>query len=295
MVLFGSSRAASSPAHTPVTTNPYLIHPATIVEKHQEAADIISFRLRLNDENVRRTFQFRAGQFNMLYVFGVGEVAISIVSDPDQPEHLDHTIRIVGRTTQVIERMQVGDVLGIRGPFGQGWPMETAKGKDVLVVTGGLGCAPVVGSIEYMFRRREQYGTIKILHGVKAPHDLLYRERFDTWRNHPDTEVYLTSDEPGKTWHYHVGVVTELFEDIQLDPERTLVMMCGPEIMMRVAVNSLTHRGLRPDHMYVSLERHMECGIGLCGHCQLGPYFLCKDGPVMRFDKVFPFLGKSGI
>ncbi|NKB81351.1 MAG: Ni/Fe hydrogenase subunit gamma [Nitrospirales bacterium] len=276
-------------------SNPYLIHPATIIEKRQETSNIVSFRLQLTDPDVRQQFCFQAGQFNMLYAFGVGEVAISIVSDPDEPEYLDHTIRIVGRTTQVMGHMNIGDSLGIRGAFGKGWPMEEAKEKDVLVITGGLGCAPVVGAIEYMFRRREQYGRIKILHGVKAPHDLLYRERFDAWRNHPNTEVYLTSDEPGKTWHYHVGVVTELFDQIDLDPGRTLVMMCGPEIMMRVSMSVLTHRGLGPDQMYASLERHMECGIGLCGHCQLGPFFLCKDGPVMRYDHVIPFLGKGGM
>lgn len=278
-----------------MTPNPYLINPATIVEKKQEAENIVSFRLQLSDHHIRESFRFQAGQFNMVYAFGVGEVAISIVSDPDEREYLDHTIRVVGRTTRVIGDMNVGETLGIRGAFGQGWPMMEAKGKDILVVTGGLGCAPVVGAIDYMFRRRDQYGAIKILHGVKAPHDLLYRQRFDEWRNQPDTEVYLTSDEPGKTWHYHVGVVTELFEQLHLDPDRTLVMMCGPEIMMRVAVNILTHQGIRTAHMYVSLERHMECGIGLCGHCQLGPFFLCKDGPVMRFDHVMRFLGKGGM
>lgn len=275
--------------------NPFVIHPAKILEKRQEAPDIISFRLCFVDSNQRNAFRFQAGQFNMLYVFGVGEVAISIASDPDEPKFLDHTIRVVGRTTQVLGRMGVGETLGIRGPFGQGWPMVEAIGHDIIVATGGLGCAPVVGAIEYMFRRRQDYGKITILHGVKAPHDLLYRERFDRWRRLPDTEVYLTSDEPGKTWHYHIGVVTELFESVSFDPDRTLVMMCGPEIMMRVAANILTHRGLRPDRMHGSLERHMECGIGLCGHCQFGPFFLCKDGPIMRLDKILPFLGKSGM
>ena len=276
-------------------SNPYLIHPATIINKQHESSDIISFRLQLNDLDTQKQFRFQAGQFNMLYAFGVGEVAISIVSDPDEPEYLDHTIRIVGRTTQVLGKMTVGDGIGIRGPFGVGWPMEEAKGKDVLVITGGLGCAPVIGAIEYMFRRRSQYGKIQILHGVKTPHDLLYRERFEEWRTHEQTEVFLTSDEPGKTWHDHVGVVTELFDRVHIDPERALVMMCGPEIMMRVSRRMLTQHGLRQDQMYVSLERHMECGIGLCGHCQLGPYFLCKDGPVMRFDRVIPFLGKGGM
>jgi len=275
--------------------NPFLIHPATIVEKRHESPDIVSVRLRFENPETRKAYRFQAGQFNMLYVFGVGEVAISIVSDPDEPQVLDHTIRIVGRVTNVLGKMEVGDSIGIRGPFGQGWPMEKAKGQDVLVVTGGLGCAPVVGAIEYMFQRREEYGPIKIIHGVKSPHDLLFRERFDEWRHHPNTEVLLASDEAGKTWHYHVGVVTELFDQVEIRPDHTLVMMCGTEIMMRVAVNILSHRGLRPDGMYVSLERHMECGIGLCGHCQLGPFFLCKDGPVMRLDTILPFLGKSGV
>ncbi len=275
--------------------NPYLIQSATIVDKIQETENITTYRLRLVDEQVRRSFRFTAGQFNMVYLFGVGEVAISIVSDPDEPEFLDHSIRVVGRVTEAIARLQQGDVLGIRGPFGQGWPLEEAQGRDVMIITGGLGCAPVVGAIEYIFRRRTQYGAVKILHGVKMPHDLLYRERFDAWRRHPDTEVLLTSDQPDKTWHYHVGVVTELFERVVVDPGCTMVLMCGPEIMMRMSVPILMQRGIPATAIYCSLERHMECGIGLCGHCQLGPYFLCKDGPVMRYDRVMPWVGRMGV
>ncbi len=227
-----------------MTPNPYLIHPAEIVDKKQESSDIVTFRLQFSDPEYRKSFRFEAGQFNMLYVFGIGEVAISIVSDPDEPEFLDHTIRIVGRVTEILGAMQKGDTVGVRGPFGIGWPMKEAQGKDVLIVTGGLGCAPVVGAIEYMFRRREEYGEMTILHGVKTPHDLLYRERFDAWRHEPRTKVLLTSDEPGKTWHNHVGVVTELFDQLQLNAENSLVMMCGPEIMMRIASSTLSHQGL---------------------------------------------------
>ena len=275
--------------------NPYVIHPARIVEKIREAEYITSYRLELVDEEARRRFRFKAGQFNMVYLFGVGEVAISIVSDPDEPELLDHTIRTVGRTTKAIADLQPGDALGIRGPFGEGWPLEEAKGRNVVIVTGGLGCAPVVGAIEYIFRRREEYGSVKILHGVKTPHDLLYRERFDAWRRHPDTEVLLTSDQPDKTWCYHVGVVTELFEQVSINPAKSTVLMCGPEIMMRLGVPILMRRGIPATAIYVSLERHMECGIGLCGHCQMGPYFLCKDGPVMRYDRVEQWLGRTGV
>ncbi len=275
--------------------NAYAIHPATIVEKVREAEDINTYRLRLLDEPVRRQFRFKAGQFNMVYLFGVGEVAISIVSDPDEPELLDHTIRAVGRITKAIADLRTSDVLGIRGPFGQGWPLEEARGRNVVIVTGGLGCAPVVGAIEYIFRRREQYGSIKILHGVKTPHDLLYRERFDSWRRFPDTEVLLTSDQPDKSWNYHVGVVTELFELVSIDRLKSIVLMCGPEIMMRLGVPILIRRGIPAAAIYVSLERHMECGIGLCGHCQMGPYFVCKDGPVMRYDRVAQWLGRVGV
>lgn len=276
-------------------TNPYLIHPATIVSKAREAEDVTTYRLQLVEERVRQRFRFAAGQFNMVYLLGAGEVAISIVSDPDEPEFLDHTIRAVGRITKAMAALGPGDVVGIRGPFGQGWPLEEARGRNLVIVTGGLGCAPVAGAIEYIFRRRDQYGSVKILHGVKTPQDLLFRERFDAWRDSPDTEVLLTSDQPDKAWRHHVGVVTELFEQVSIDPAKSMVLMCGPEIMMRLGVPILIRRGIPASAVYVSLERHMECGIGLCGHCQMGPYFLCKDGPVMRYDRVARWLGRTGV
>ena len=275
--------------------NPYLIHPATIVQKIREAEDINTYRVQLVDEQTRQHFRFKAGQFNMVYLFGVGEVAISIVSDPDEPQLLDHTIRAVGRVTKAIAELQPGDVLGIRGPFGQGWPLEEARGRNVVIVTGGLGCAPVVGAIEYIFRHRRAYGPVRIIHGVKTPKDLLYRERFESWGRFPDTEVLLTSGQSDKTWHYHIGVVTELFERVTIDPGNSIVLMCGPEIMMRLGVPILMRRGIPETAIYLSLERHMECGIGLCGHCQMGPYFLCKDGPVMRYDRVEQWLGRTGV
>lgn len=279
----------------PMTSNPYGINPAKIQMKRRESDDIDTYRFRLVDPAVRRAYRFSAGQFNMVYVFGVGEVAISIVSDPDEPEWLDHTIRVVGRVTKAIAQLDVGDVLGIRGPFGRGWPLADLREKDIVVVTGGLGCAPVVGAIEYIFRRRRDFGAVKILHGVKTPHDLLYRERFDAWRRQPDTEVYLTSDRADKSWRFHVGVVTELFHAVRFEPAKTAVLMCGPEIMMRLGAPILIERGIPAGAIYVSLERHMECGIGLCGHCQLGPYFLCKDGPVMSYEQVGDWLGRGGV
>lgn len=277
----------------PRPVSPLVPEPAEIIEKRSFGPDLHAYRMRLLDPAARPRFDFQPGQFNMVYVPGVGEVAISISSDPDE-EDLEHTIRIVGRTTRVIETRGPGDVLGLRGPYGNGWPLLEARFKDVLVVTGGLGCAPVSGAIDYMFRRRANYGHLTILHGVKKPTDLVHRARFDVWRREPDTTVLLTTDQPDRAWRDRTGVVTELFEEVAIDPARTVVLMCGPEVMMRYAVRTLRARGVRDDRIYVSLERNMQCAVGWCGHCQLGPEFVCKDGPIFpvaRLGRLFEARG----
>jgi sulfhydrogenase subunit gamma (sulfur reductase) len=205
-----------------------MIYPVRITGRGTETADIYTFTMRFVDHEVQRAYSFKAGQFNMLYAFGAGEVPISIVSDPGDHENLEHTIRIAGRVTGVMAEWKVGEVVGVRGPYGNGWPVEEARGRDAVIITGGLGCAPVVGLINYIFRRRDQYGDLHILHGVRTPNDLLYRERFDEWRRAPRTRVYLTADQPDKSWHYKIGVVTELFDELTV-PSSSIVMMCGPE------------------------------------------------------------------
>jgi sulfhydrogenase subunit gamma (sulfur reductase) len=264
--------------------------PARITAKRPYGPSIYSYRLALVDAGVRPRFDFVPGQFNMVYAPGVGEVAISISSDPDESE-LEHTIRIVGRTTEVIDRLQVGDVLGLRGPYGNGWPLQDARWKDVLVVTGGLGCAPVAGAIEYILRRRASYGRITVLHGVKRPADLAYPERFAAWRSQPDVRVLLTSDEPDRHWRDRTGVVTELFDQVEIDPARTVVLMCGPDVMLRHALRFTRARGVPAERVFLSLERNMKCALGWCGRCQLGPFFLCKDGPILRASDVARFFG----
>ncbi|MGH0030189.1 MAG: FAD/NAD(P)-binding protein [Myxococcota bacterium] len=268
--------------------------PAEIVEKRSFGSELHAYRLRLRDPAACARFDFLPGQFNMVYVPGVGEVAISISSDPDD-EDLEHTIRIVGRTTRVIDRLDVGDVLGLRGPYGSFWPLLEARWKDVVVVTGGLGCAPVTGAIDYMFRRRGSYGRISILHGVKKPADLVHRERFDAWRREPDTHVGLTADQPDRAWRDRVGVVTELFEEVEIDPVRTIAFMCGPQIMSKLAVRILERRGVPAERIFLSLERSMKCAVGLCGHCQLGPAFVCKDGPIFSHARIGRFLEVRGL
>jgi NAD(P)H-flavin reductase len=269
--------------------------PAEIVEKRPETRGIYTFRLRVTDEGKRASFRFRPGQFNMVYAFGVGEVPISIASDPDDVDGLDHTIRVVGNVTGVLERLKVGDVVGLRGPYGSWWPLEESHGRDVIVVTGGLGCAPVVSVISYVVRRRGSFGALKILHGIKAPKDLLYRERFRAWSRHPNTEVHLTTDQPDRTWRHHTGVVTTLLGRVTLEPTNSVVMMCGPEGMMRSAARTLLERGVPAERIYVSIERNMKCAVGLCGHCQLGSEYVCKTGPVFRFDRIRQWFEHPGI
>jgi NAD(P)H-flavin reductase len=264
--------------------------PARIVEKRSFGPGIHAYRLLLLEPDARPRFDFLPGQFNLVYAPGVGEVAISISSDPED-EALEHTIRIVGRTTRVIDRLGVGDVLGLRGPYGSAWPLQEARRKDLVFVTGGLGCAPVSGAIDYVFRRRADYGHVTILHGVKKAADLIHRERFEAWRRHPDTTVRLTSDEPDRHWRDRTGVVTELFEELAFDPTRTLLLMCGPEVMLHYAAGLLRRRGLPEERMFVSVERNMKCAVGLCGRCQLGPSFVCKDGPIYRLSALRPFFG----
>lgn len=279
----------------PVSMNPFIPYPAEIIEKREEARRIYTFRLRLREEEHRRSYRFRPGQFNMVYVFGIGEVPISIVSDPAEPDVLDHTIRAVGMSTRALCNLEKGDVVGLRGPYGSGWPLEEIKGKDLIIVTGGLGCAPVVSVINYVIKRRESYGALKILHGIKTPKDLLYRERFRAWRKHPNTEVYLTVDQPDRNWKYSVGVVTNLFSQVRIDVQNNVVMMCGPEIMMHYAVRDLLSQGMPADRIYLSLERNMKCAVGFCGHCQFGPTFICKDGPVLRYDRIRNFFATREI
>lgn len=229
---------------------------------------------------------FAPGQFNMLYVFGVGEVPISISGDPGHSWELFHTVRAVGSVTRAMRALKRGAHLGLRGPFGRGWPMEEARGKDVLVVAGGLGLAPLRPVIYDLLRCRAEFRRVAVLYGARTPRDLLYRRQLERWRGRFDVRVLVTVDRAGPEWHGRTGVVTALFDAMELDAPATIAMICGPEVMMRFTVRELTARGLAEDRMYVSLERNMKCAIGLCGHCQFGPMFVCKDGPVHRFDRV---------
>lgn len=277
-----------------MSLNPYLPHMAKIVERRQESDTIFTLRLRFEDAAVRESYRFAPGQFNMVYLFGVGEVAISIVSDPEEEGLFDHTIRIVGRVTEGLAALREGDSVGIRGPYGRGWPLQAAEGQDVLIVTGGLGCAPVVSVIHYVIRRRRHFGKLTIVQGVKHSADLIYRKHYEEWARVPNTEVLIAANASSGHWPWHVGPVTELINQADIDPARTVAMMCGPEGMMIAAAKILLHKGMPETALHFSTERNMQCAIGHCGHCQFGGKFVCRDGPVFSYAEIRELLGVRG-
>ncbi|MCW8386249.1 FAD/NAD(P)-binding protein [Fluoribacter dumoffii] len=274
--------------------DPYLPLEALIVDKIEESATIFTLHLRFLDPQHHQQFLFYPGQFNMLYLYGVGEVAISIVSDPEQKEILTHTIRAIGRVTKALQKLKPGERIGVRGPFGRGWPLEQAKNKDVIVLTGGLGCAPSVSIIEYILARREQYGKLSILQGVKHSDDFIFRKQYDIWKKSPNTIIHIAADQAGPKWPWSVGYVTDMIDKLHLNPVNSIVMMCGPEMMMNTAVKVFKQKGMAEDSLYLSMERNMECGIGQCGHCQYGGLFICKDGPVFAYSEIKELFNEPG-
>ncbi len=275
-------------------THAQLPEVAEVVSRVQESPSIFTLGLRLRDPQRHAAFHFQPGQFNMLYLYGVGEIPISIVSDPEDNGLLEHTIRVVGRVTRGFAALQPGDQLGIRGPYGKGWPLDAARGRNLLLITGGLGCAPLVSVINYVMRRRSEYGQVAILQGVKHMDDLIWRERYAHWATLPDTQVLLAADVGGPGWSWHVGLVTDLIERIDFAVRDATVMLCGPEPMMLASARSLTERGVDEHALWLSMERNMQCAVGHCGHCQYGPSFVCKDGPVFNYPALRERLGVKG-
>lgn len=248
-----------------------------------------TFSLELEAMTAREAKPFLAGQFNMLYVFGLGEVPISMSGDPARPG-LVHTVRAVGKVTQAMTRLKRGETVGVRGPFGSNWPLAEATGRDLVLVAGGIGLAPLRPAIYTLLSARKRYGRIAVLYGARAPRDLLFQRELKEWRSRLDIEIEVTVDSADESWRGDVGVVTRLVRRAGFDPTNTTVMICGPEVMMRFTVAELRNRGVGAESIFLSMERNMKCAVGYCGHCQFGPTFICKDGPVFRFDRLEPWL-----
>ena len=234
-------------------------------------------------------FGFVPGQFNMLYMFGLGEVAISLSGDPAEDHRIVHTVRAVGAVSSAITRLRREQVIGVRGPYGSHWPVLDSEGSDVVIVAGGLGLAPLRPVIYHVLAHRERYGRVVVLYGARGPTDILYRRELEAWRRRLDVEITVTVDHAAADRQGNVGVVPSLIPRMPIDPDHAVGMLCGPEIMMRFTVDALRQRGLPMDRIFLSMERNMKCATGHCGHCQFGPAFVCRDGPVFRFDRIAPF------
>jgi NAD(P)H-flavin reductase len=253
-----------------------------VSERRQETSDTWTLELRPHSG---APFRFAPGQFTMLSAFGTGEVPISISGDPDSDGPLVHTVRAVGLATQAICEAAPGSVLEVRGPFGRSWPVAELEGRDVLVIAGGIGLAPLRPAILSLLARRERYGRLLLLYGGRSPEQLLYTGELEEWAAR-GLEVMLTVDSAGPEWLGHVGVVPRLVGHARFQADRAAALLCGPEVMMRFAVAALAQAEVGPDSIYASMERNMQCGIGHCGHCQLGPTLICRDGPVYRWSEL---------
>ncbi len=268
-------------------------HRFRVTRKRSETADTLTFDLAPADG--LDGFAFTPGQFNMLYLFGLGEVPISISGDAEKPDKLIHTVRLVGSVTNGFADLKRGDTIGVRGPYGAGWPMSASAGGDVLVIAGGLGLAPLRPAIYHLLAHRDQFRRVTILYGARSPADLLYRQEVPRWRQRLDVNVEVTVDRADLRWLGNVGVITTLVARAEFDPDHTTALVCGPGVMMRFVAAALERRGLAADRIHVSLERNMRCAIAHCGHCQLGPHFICKDGPVLAYDRVRDILQTSQV
>jgi NAD(P)H-flavin reductase len=276
-----ASASAEAPLRGAMTPVPYRVRSRT-----RETHDTWTLELDPLADAVRP----RAGQFDMLHAFSVGEVPISTSGEHDGAGALTHTIRSVGSVTRALCALEQGSVVGVRGPFGNEWPLAEAAGGDLVVVAGGIGLAPLRPAIRHALARREDYGAISVLLGARTPEDLLYASEVEQWRSRFDAEVDVTVDAAAPGWRGRVGLVTTLIPGAVFDSASASAFVCGPEIMMVFVVRALLDRGLPIERIWISMERNMRCGVGHCGHCQLGPVLVCRDGPVFRADEMMPLM-----
>ena len=261
--------------------SPMVPEPVRVLSARRESNDVVTLTL----DAAAQPRPFRPGQFNMLYAFGVGEVAISMSGDPASSDVIVHTIRSVGAVTQALSGLKRDGVLGVRGPYGMPWPMDVARGSDLILVAGGLGLAPLRPAVYHVLARRSDYRRVYLLVGARSPSDLLFRAEIESWLRANDITVLVTVDHASTDWKGRVGVVPALLAEVDVTSS-TAAFVCGPEVMMRFCVRELGRRGLADERIYLSMERNMKCAVGFCGHCQLGPSFVCKDGPVLRYDRI---------
>ncbi|KAA3634455.1 MAG: Ni/Fe hydrogenase subunit gamma [Calditrichaeota bacterium] len=270
---------------TELTNEPFVPVMYEIKRIQRETEDTFTIDLILPDKK-KTNFRFKPGQFNSMFVHGCGEVPISISGNPIKNEKIVHTIRVVGTVTRAIRRLKVGEYIGIRGPFGSHWPVEKAVDKNVIIIAGGIGLAPIRPAVYHILEHREKYKDLSILYGARTPDDIIFKKELESIRGRFDIDLHVTVDRADNKWMGNVGVVPTLAKRITSDPSNSIAFVCGPEIMMRYSAVALQQYGMSLQDIYISLERNMKCGIGLCGHCQYTGKFICKDGPVYSYETV---------
>jgi NAD(P)H-flavin reductase len=264
---------------------PMLPRPFRVLETWEEIPGCMSLRVEPAD-GATDADAFAPGQFYMIYVFGQGEVPISISGDTAKTGELTFTVMAVGPVTEALCATRAGAIIGLRGPFGTTWPVADIEGRDVIVMAGGLGLAPMRPAVYHMLANRDRYGDLTLLYGARQPKTILFSDQLAGWSANDPIDINVTVDNAGRDWTGKVGVVTDFLNWRRIDPERTAALICGPEIMMRFSAHALLDRGVAAETIHVSMERHMKCGVRICGRCQYGPYFVCEDGPVFSFDRV---------
>lgn len=258
----------------------------------KESRDTSTYALKILDKEIQKRFQYTPGQFNMLSIPGIGEAPISFSSAPSDHD-MTHTVRVAGDLTTALSRLNAGDVIGLRGPFGRGWPLQEIYDRELLIIAGGLGIAPLRSVIREILKKHGRNFCKKppvIIYGSKTPKDILFRNEFPRYKDIFDVFFTVNYADPEEYWKGETGIVTDVLKKITFNPINSVVFMCGPESMMQASVRSVLMMGVPGEKIFFSLERNMNCGMGICGHCFFGPKFVCKDGPVFRYTEIEEFL-----
>lgn len=269
--------------------NEYLPYKATIKSVQKESFDTNTYKVVFDNQKIRDSFIYKQGQFAEISILGVGEAPISITSSPTRKGYLEFTIRAAGSLTKQIHALNVGESLYVRGPYGNAFPYEEIKGKNIYFIAGGIGLPPLRSVINMVMDNRKEFGHIKILYGAKTPDEICFKQELEEWKKIPDTEVWLTVDKPCDGWGCSVGVVTELWKETDVHPNNAVAFVCGPPIMIKSVTMKLEETGFKNKDIIMTLERYMKCGIGKCGHCNIGEKFVCTDGPVFTYEQVKGF------
>jgi len=271
-------------------TNIYQPHLMEIVKIIAETEDTKTFHLQFQDPVIKGAFSFLSGQFAEYSVFGEGEATFCISSSPTRMDHLEFSVKRVGRVTQALHHLNTGDAVGFRGPYGNHFPLDRLEGKNLVFIGGGIGLAPLRSLIQNVLDNRLDYGEIIILYGARSPQDLCFKYDLEAWNQNPTVKMITTVDAGDKAWKGKVGLVPIVLQEIAPSPTNAMAITCGPPIMIRYTLLALEKLGFTPSQIWTTLEMKMKCGVGKCGRCNIGPLYVCKDGPVFSFEEIRNFI-----